>query len=743
MRHSTSPTTYSPLGGSKVTCNLPLSTPRFIGDANRSSEEVERELRALEQRSGNLPESLAEMRRQLCADLRLPERDVPFVAELVAVRPEERAWEASIEMVLRGFALSLLVPQRHYPLVSAYVDRSRLRDARGRGQRLVYFRVAERVASVPRALPGPQSLLAKLRYQDGHQLLPWVKAELEDRADYLCCDNIEEFQRAHGNALTRDRHVKSRGQRHEKDDREHASHPSRFVLGWDNREKRRHLAVGLAAAREALAGFDRGVADLNGRLAELARRQSLLAEVERVSVFDEIDFARHDRQIENLEAERRSLEENNEVVRLLKQRLEAAEQAGEGLQVRRDALMQGAYELQRWVAEADRLLQNAEAALRTREASGELAAHRASFPDLSERLGGRPPSADDLVEKEQSVQQALRAELEQARRELAPLHAELCGAMVRYLRAFTDEQADLGGTPEYLTSFRRLLQQIESDDLPRHERRFKERLNEKVTHEIGLLHAALQGERGEIEGKIEVLNQSLRQLQYRPGTFMRLEPRPVRDVEIVAFQDALRECLAHTFEGTLEADEARYLKIEQFLTRLRDEERWREKVTDVRRWFDFAARELAHGTNEERDYYQDSAGQSGGEKAKLAFTILVAAIAYQYDLDPDRPRSDRFHFVVVDEMFSKVDDQHAEYALNLFKQFGLQLLIVAPLDAKARVTEPYVGCYVQVVKDAQTSRSQAYMMTAQEFGARHAGPAAAAAATGIGTPVGAGPALAT
>ena len=35
------------------------------------------------------------------------------------------------------------------------------------------------------------------------------------------------------------------------------------------------------------------------------------------------------------------------------------------------------------------------------------------------------------------------------------------------------------------------------------------------------------------------------------------------------------------------------------------------------------------------------------------------------------------HFVVVGEMFSKVDDRYAEYALSLFRQFGLQLLIVA------------------------------------------------------------------
>ena len=54
----------------------------------------------------------------------------------------------------------------------------------------------------------------------------------------------------------------------------------------------------------------------------------------------------------------------------------------------------------------------------------------------------------------------------------------------------------------------------------------------------------------------------------------------------------------------------------------------REKVTDVRRWFDFAARELDAVSGAEQGYYEDSTGQSG-EKAKLAFTILVAAIAYQ------------------------------------------------------------------------------------------------------------------
>jgi len=65
-------------------------------------------------------------------------------------------------------------------------------------------------------------------------------------------------------------------------------------------------------------------------------------------------------------------------------------------------------------------------------------------------------------------------------------------------------------------------------------------------------------------------------------------------------------------------------------------------------------------------------------------------------------------------MFSKIDDQYSEYALELFRKFGLQVLIVAPLDAKARVTERYVGCYLLVAKDDR-SRSRIHSMTAREF----------------------------
>src|SRR5262249_27259603 len=249
-------------------------------------------------------------------------------------------------------------------------------------------------------------------------------------------------------------------------------------------------------------------------------------------------------------------------------------------------------ELVRQLAEGERLVANAEAALRRREADGTLARHAEAFAEIEDCYREQPLTAQSLFEQERAFLDARRAEADKLRLEIEPLKSELGKLMIRFLRESPEERTDLEPDVAFLDSFLALREHIRRQDLPRHEQRFKERLNEKVTQEIGLLHGAFQSERSEIVAKIDLLNGSLRQLEYRPGTHMRLEPRPVRDAEIVEFQGALKECLAGTFEGTFEADEARFLRIEKLIGRLREDERWREKVTDVRRWFDFAAREL-------------------------------------------------------------------------------------------------------------------------------------------------------
>lgn len=686
--------------------------------ANMLREERE-ELELVSQRRSNLPGHLATLRARLCEDLGIRESEVPFAAELMAVRTEDHAWQASVEMVLRPFALSLLVPERLYRRVSTYVERTRLTNHRGEGQRLVYLCVRSPVEQVTDGdRLHPQSLVRKLQFRTDHELTPWVRHEVTQRyRKYECCDTIEQFHAAQRFAVTINRHLKVGTDRHEKDDRQRASDPRHFVLGWDNREKRRRLTESIARLESERVEMDQQAARLLKQIEVHRTRAGAAHQALQLGDFDSIDADRHLREIEKLEQEKRQQEEANDTIALLRSELAETEELYDHLQHDRDSIVESEGKLKSDLVNGERLLSKARRELEAYERAATLERHQQSFPVLDQRLQTAALSIENLHEVEKSQESEIVGAIARLRRTLEPQTERLLTAMNRFLREFKEEQDDLDARVDSLESFLGLLEQIRTEDLPRHEARFKNRLNEKVSQEVALFHSGLKEEAKQIEDKIRQLNGALGQLEYRDGTMMQLEPRASTDREITDFQRSLRECLDESFEGSPEALEARFLRIEKLVNRLADKEktRWRDKVIDVRRWYDFAAREVEIESGETRSFYEDSSGQSGGEKAKLAFTILVAAIAYQYDLDPSGRTPGRFHFVVVDEMFSKVDDRYAEYALRLFEQFGLQLLIVAPLDAKARVTEPFVDCYLHVVKDERTSRSQIYSMTAREY----------------------------
>ncbi len=687
-----------------------------IGSQTRQLADDRAELEALLKRKNNLPQALIAMRDQLCSDLKLAPSDLPYAAELIAVAEAEREWESSIEQVLYGLARSLLVPDDVYARVSGYVDRTQLKNGQGQGSRLVYLRVG-RIAENLRSLSGKvECLTMKLQYRQDQPLTPWLRAEIAARFDYQACSTIEEFQLAKGAAMTRNRHVKSGANKHSKDDRGRPDDRRHFVLGWDNREKRQSLAEAIRGAEDSLAQLRQRAAALNAQVDQASAAIESLDQALTVDDFEPIDFEKHEFEASQLKLEKKKLEESNDQIQELKNTRAKLESEVAGYKADRDKHIAARTLKENELRVGHGLLANSRRLVEQTEVQGQRTEMEREFEAIEAELKPKL-SMENIATLPLEASKHLRMQVEKLQERLLPIARDVTTAMMRFLKRFPDEQADLDADVQSLTSFQSLYERISTDDLPKHESRFKKRLNEKVLHEIGLLHGALENDRQEIRDKIEQLNSALRVLDWKPGTTMRLEPSDVTDREIQDFRRELAGCLSGTLDGTSEANEATFVRIEKLVAKFRDEgnDRWRQKVIDVRNWFNFAAREFVSETGEARSYYDGGTGQSGGEKGKLAFLVLVAAIAYQYDLDPDAGHSDRFHFVMVDEMFSRSDDQHAEYALELFERFGLQLLIVAPLDAKARVTEAYVGTYIHVVKDKATHRSELLSITAEQL----------------------------
>jgi uncharacterized protein YPO0396 len=203
-------------------------------------------------------------------------------------------------------------------------------------------------------------------------------------------------------------------------------------------------------------------------------------------------------------------------------------------------------------------------------------------------------------------------------------------------------------------------------------------MNEKVMIAISMFKSALEKQEEEIQQAIEELNESLQKIDYTESTYIKLCCDTTRNREIRDFKEDLKTCLGDVARQTAEDNEQRFQTIRtRLIERFKAEDRWTALVTDVRNWLDFPVSERYRADQSEKEHHTDSSGKSGGQKVKLAYTILASAIAYQFGLNQETANHKSFRFVVIDEAFSKSDDSNARYAMELFKNLNLQLLVVS------------------------------------------------------------------
>lgn len=679
---------------------------------NRQHGELETELDSLRRRRSNIPGRVLAIREALCEALGLNEDEVPFVGELLQVPAEERDWEGAIERLLHNFGLSLLVPEALYERVSDWVERTRLRG------RLVYFRVHEARGEVPMA--APDSLVHKLRIQPESAFYAWLERELVRRFDYVCCEDMTRFRREQ-RAVTRAGQVKAPGGRHEKDDRHRLDDASRYVLGWDNQAKIRALeaeAESLARRGEALAGRIQGWETQRKTLEDALRKLDQLA---MFTDFEELDWQPLARRLEQLERERQVLEAANDLLRELERQLKELEQ---NLSETEDALSalgkeEGANHNKTETATAQR----GESTALLVEADE---AQRACFETLAgyrdEALGERTLTVESCDNQQSELRDWLQKRIDQHDKQLKTLSERIVSAMQRHQHEWPLESREVDATLAAGGDYRAMLEELQRDDLPRFERRFKELLNENTIREVAAFQGQLYKEREAIRERIDIINRSLKGIDYNPGRFITLLAEPTTDNEVRDFQQELRACTEGALSGSEEEQytERKFLQVKHIIERFRGREgtseldkRWTKKVTDVRNWFVFSASERWREDDREYEHYSDSGGKSGGQKEKLAYTVLAASLAYQFGLEWGEQRSRSFRFVVIDEAFGRGSDESARYGLELFKRLNLQLLIVTPLQ-KIHVIEPYVHS-VGFVHNREGRESQVRNLGIEEY----------------------------
>ena len=592
-----------------------------------------KEIASLKRRRSNLPAPMIALRERLCEAIGIEPDAVPFAGELIEVRKDAAEWEGAAERLLHGFAQTLLVPVRHYDAVSAWAEGHI-------GARLVYFRVP---ADVPaqRQRRQPQALSEKFAYATTHRSITGCSAR-SIRVSTMSAAPASSSSGARRRAITRSGQIKTGGDRHEKDDRRRIDDRTRYVLGWSNAAKIAALETQARAMEKVIQTLSQDLTGVQATLRALSDRRGWLEKLSAFESFADVDWSSVVLEIETLEAERRELTEGSDVLQALRTRQQEAEAEYRDLRAKLDTANRDEAKITERHEELSRRLAAAEADIDAIAEEKRLAAAPMLDAMREEVLGEQRLTIEGCQNCESEIRKALQDRIDSRQAGLRSLAARLAAAMSNYRNLYPEDTRDADASVEAADEYRRMLSSLCEEGLPRFEARFKALLNENAIREVAGFQSKLREEDRTIRERIETINGSLRDIDYHEGTYISVEATATTDAEVREFQQDLRKCTENTLTGSEDNAyaEAKFLEVKRVIERFRGREghagldqRWTQKVTDVRNWFEFSASERWRADETEREHYSDSGGKSGGQKEKLAYTILAASLAYQFGLD--------------------------------------------------------------------------------------------------------------
>lgn len=646
------------------------------------------EVTALQSQPSNIPSRMLEMRQEIADAIGVAESALPFAGELIKVKPDEASWQGGIERVLHGFALSLLVDERHYSALSNYINTAHL------GQKLVYYRTGQVQHQYGKAVD-TNSLVLKLTIKECNQS-EWLKSELRRRFDYACVDSLQAFRRA-DRALTKEGQVKHSKTRHEKDDRRNVSDRRFWVLGFDNREKlalyrkqAQELAANISALEEKIKEMD-AKGDLRARR---VMHCNTLVNLQ----WQEIDIAplleninKLEQQIDNVLNGNTKLKNIAEKIERQNKVVELAEQELLRTKVAFDKVINQVAESE----EALSILQADPSIIQLTPLQQTGLDDR--FSPFNEIL-----SLENLDKHVRSVEGSIRDEGDKLNKDIASCEKIIEKKFDEFIIEWPAEAEGLDSTLAAAPDFFSKLARLETDGLPAHEQRFFELLESQSHQNLAALSTYLSDARKEILERMELVNDSLSKVPFNQSTnqvtFLTIEANDRQLPEVRDFKQEIQQALSHAWSEDRELAESRFLSMRKLVQRLSsqepDDKRWRHLVLDVRQHMEFIGKETDE-SGIEIEVYRSGSGKSGGQRQKLATTCLAAALRYQ--LGGYEHSVPMYAPVVLDEAFDKADNEFTALAMNIFRNFGFQMIVATPLKS-VMTLEPFISgaCFIDI-----------------------------------------------
>lgn len=639
----------------KATLDLRIRHGRLAETLGELNEEIER----IKARPGsNIDGRYQEFRSELAKALNLSDTQLPFVAELVEVKSQEKAWRGAIERAIGGHRLRLLVPPA---AMQSALDRVNQRNNH------LHVRMLE--ANVPQAPVQfmEDGFTGKLTFKQ-HPHREALKQFLAG-IDRHCVDSPETLrQTPHG--MTQQGLLSGKKGHFEKHDNRRLD--KGWMTGFNNRDRLTTLNNEREETREAA---DHLQAELDKARAELKNTQS---QITLYKMLMEIDFASIDLpsakvELEDLKARLATLTAPDASVEKARQEYAAVDAERQQIQQQlNDASNQ------------DALLKDRrhQANLRCQELEARLGE---GLTDAQQALADRHLKRPKAGQHEQ-LEMLERTQREQLETSIARLSKQIQGYELSLTQlmekaraidtgALAETGSEIRDIPEYLERLRIL----QEEALPQKLDRFISYLNQSSDQGVTQLLAHIQNQVSMIEERIADLNTTLKRVDFQPGRYLRLEPRRVTHESLRTLERAQRQLRADALKD--DQGESHFKALQNMIRLLRDAADNKRTLgaralLDPRYRLQFAVSVMDRHTDTIIETRTGSQGGSGGEKEIIASYILTASLSYA--LCPDGATQPLFGSIVLDEAFSKSSHAVAGRIISALNEFGLHPLFVTP-----------------------------------------------------------------
>ena len=682
----------------------------LIREINASLEKDEAELSYLSQRDTNIPQEYDELRNDLASKAGLANKGLFFLGELLTVKEQDDEWTPAITKLINREALTLLVEKHDEKNLLEVLDSEKLK----RDITLLVMEDAIMTA------PEESTLLPYLSVREkDNPYRDFVASYIKRHFDHAMADNIDELLKQEKAILNSG--VVSEGERKSRDEDNKPSY-----LGWDNRKRREELILKIQGQKDERNDLLLRIKDAEGKISKALRTINLLEKLGEFESWKDIDTTPYEERINDISEKRKQFllqhKDLEEKERLRKQE----EERQELLQEENNLVIGNIRELENSLKALEEQAEGFRNALSALDDESE------QYRDIFLSAETECSLLSDLRSistTHEKLSVMLRREYEDATDAETKARSRLERHMQEFISpsvkpreealSWNGEYPDLVAEADSLSDFEAEYVKIKEDEIVELRAKFDQYLTVSLKQSIGNLNEKLRSWNREIHDAIRILNRNLMKIPFDKiaRTHLQLEMRPSGDRDHKEFDRLLMESFPDVRDIISNSEEKRveiYKGIRTFLDRYRKDDALRSKVLDTRRKYVFSAKEV-NADESTKLYYQDTGALSGGEKAKLTYTILAASIAYQFNLDDsDNLKKGPFRFVILDEAFSKSDARNSEYALQLFKELDLQLMVITPRNS-INIVEGYVSSLHLLEKNEDGRTSRVSGMTIEEY----------------------------